>query len=212
MEFSAFLNQISKITKETLPGENAHFKMAPPERARLIKKLDPSDPAIRKAAVMMLVYPKDGDATLALILRNTYKGVHSSQIAFPGGKVESFDVSFEAAALRETNEEIGVPPEQINVVRSFSEIYIPPSKFRVFPFLGYCSNTPVFIPDPAEVAGIIEFSLEALLDEQTLVVNNMATSYSESVAVPTFKVGDRYVWGATAMMLSELKDVLKTVQ
>jgi 8-oxo-dGTP pyrophosphatase MutT (NUDIX family) len=185
--------------------------MAPPERADIIRNIDHSKFNPRKAAVMMLLYPRNDKANMVLILRNSYKGVHSSQIAFPGGKIEDDDPSPEHAALRETHEEIGIAPNQITVVRAFTEIFIPPSNFMVFPFLGYSTEELIFNPDPSEVAGIIEFPIADFIDESTVVNNVMQTSYSESIAVPAFKVGDHIVWGATAMILSELKQVLKTV-
>lgn len=211
MDFQDFLNYVPKIAKESLPGESAHLKMAPPERRAILKTLDFETLNLRKAAVMMLVYPKNGKAQLALILRNSYKGVHSSQIAFPGGKVEPTDTSLEDTALRETHEEVGISREQITVVMPFSNVYIPPSNFMVYPFLGYATEEILFLPDPAEVAGMIEFPLADFLDDRIIVNNRMATSYSESIDVPAFKIGEHYVWGATAMILSELKEVIKRV-
>lgn len=165
----------------------------------------------RKAAVMMLFYPKQNQAHLVLIVRNSYPGVHSSQIAFPGGKVEDVDNSMQETALRETFEEVGIPADKITVVREFSDVYIPPSNFMVSPFLGYSEEELQFIPDPSEVAGIIELSLKDFLDDVNEVVKRMATSYTSDIDVPSFKVGEYIVWGATAMMLSELKEVLKRV-
>jgi len=158
---------------------------------------------------MMLFYPKNDMTHLILILRNSYKGVHSSQIAFPGGKVELEDKSIQHAALRETEEEIGVSVNKINIIKPFSQVYIPPSNFMVFPFLGYSTEELVFRPDPKEVAGLLELSLVDFLDENAVVYKNMKTSYSENSKVPAFKIQDHYVWGATAMMLSELKETLK---
>lgn len=211
MEFREFLRHVPKIAKESLPGEDAHLKMAPPERMAILKKLDIDKMNLRKAAVMMLIYPKNSQAHLALILRNTYNGVHSSQIAFPGGKTEASDPSFEYTALRETHEEVGIAPELITVVRAFTKVYIPPSNFMVFPYFGYSESELEFLPDPAEVAGIIELPLSVFLDERTVVNHVGATSYSESISYPAFQIGHHHVWGATAMMLSELKDVLKRV-
>ncbi|RZJ35563.1 MAG: CoA pyrophosphatase [Flavobacterium sp.] len=212
MEFNRFLELVPKIANIALPGERAHFKMAPPERQKIMESFDISTANPRKAAVTMLVYPSASQATLALIRRNSYKGVHSSQIAFPGGKVESYDESDLATALRETNEEIGIAPGTIELVRPFSPVYIPPSNFFVAPFLGYCNHHPQFIPDPREVASMVELPLRVLLDESSIVLKQMATSYSESIAVPSILIGDDTIWGATAMMLSELKDVLAAVQ
>lgn len=213
MQFSHFLQIIPKITKVTLPAESAHAKMSPPERLEKMKAIDFSTINAKQAAVLMLIYPnpENNQAMIALIERNSYKGVHSSQVAFPGGKVESFDASKLHTALRETEEEIGVPIPDITVVCPFSEVYIPPSNFRVAPFLAYCTEKPRFIPDPREVAAMIEYPVSALLDDDLTEDRRMATSYSESIIVPVFKAGQHTIWGATAMMLSELKEVLKAV-
>ncbi|WP_298222928.1 CoA pyrophosphatase [Flavobacterium sp.] len=211
MDFQTFLDCIPKLEREILLGEAAHVLMTPPERADIMKTLDIEKANPRKAAVMMLFYPRNEKTNIILILRNSYKGVHSSQIAFPGGKVEESDDSLMHTALRETHEEIGIAPEQITVIRPFSEVYIPPSNFMVSPFLGYSNDTLIFKPDPSEVAGIIEFPIENFLDDTIVVNRMMETAYSKSIAVPSFKIYDHYVWGATAMMLSELKETLKNV-
>ncbi len=210
MEFENFLSLIPKIKNLSLPGEDAHAKMAPPERADLIRNIDWATLNPRRAAVLMLVYPNNGTASLALIQRNEYKGVHSSQIAFPGGKIEPSDPSPLHTAIRETYEEIGVAPSEVVVARPFSRVYIPPSNFEVSPFLAYVEHAPVFDPDPREVAQIVSFGFEAFLDDSNIVINQMATSYSQRVDVPAFRAGDKIIWGATAMMLSELKEVVKT--
>jgi 8-oxo-dGTP pyrophosphatase MutT (NUDIX family) len=211
MDFQDFLTCIPKLTREELPAEAAHDLMTPPERKDLMKSIDFESKKPRKAAVMMLLYPKDSQTYLVLIKRNTYPGVHSSQIAFPGGKVELEDESHQHTALRETHEEIGIAPNQIQVIRAFSEVYIPPSNFMVYPFMGISQQQLEFVPDPEEVAGIIEFPLRQFLDDQIAVVKKMDTAYSQSINVPAFKIYEHYVWGATAMMLSELKETLKKV-
>lgn len=208
MIFTDFLNYIPKIAKENLIGEEAHQKMSPPERLAFIKENDPGNFNPKKAAVLMLFYPKGGETHVVLIVRNAYPGVHSSQIGFPGGKVETFDINLEATALRETQEEIGISPEQISIVKSFSELYIPPSNFVVFPFLGYSCDELIFTPDPREVFGIIELSVAELLDDANFTTQILETSYMKEVELPVFKFGDKIVWGATGMMLSELKEVL----
>lgn len=208
MDFQNFLNMIPKIEVETLLAEVAHRKMSPPERMAIMAELDLEVFNPRKSAVMMLFYPKDSETHLVLIVRNSYPGVHSSQIAFPGGKMEEDDLSLLHAALRETHEEIGVPPEKIAVIRAFSQVYIPPSNYMVYPFMGYSEEELVFTPDSDEVADIIEVSLRDFLDDRNIVSQRMATSYSDSIEVPAFKINDHYVWGATAMMLSELKEIL----
>ena len=175
-----------------------------------MKNIDPETFNPKRAAVLMLVYPGEEGAALSLIRRNSYKGVHSSQIAFPGGKIEADDASPLYAALRETEEEIGVDRGTVEVVAPLSPVYIPPSNFCVSPFLGYCHSRPFFIPDPREVSEIIEMPLSVLLDDRTIRIQQMPTSYSESIEVPCFVFDEYEVWGATAMMLSELRDVLKS--
>ncbi len=211
MHFSEFLRHIPQIQHAFLPGENAHDKMSPPERRSIMQTLDLKIKKPRKAAVMMLFYPRNEQVNLVLIIRNAYPGVHSSQIAFPGGKREKEDQSFTDTALRETEEEIGISRKQITVVREFSQVYIPPSNFLVYPFMGYSSEELIFNPDPNEVAGMIEMPLDHFLNDENVIDYDMATSYSSSISVPVFAINEHRVWGATAMMMSELKDVLKSV-
>lgn len=190
---------------------DAHLKMAPTERMEALKKLNKDHLTPKIAAVLMLVYPKNNQSHIVLIIRNSYPGVHSSQIAFPGGKSELFDKNLANTALRETEEEIGVEMSSVEIVRPFSEVFIPPSNFMVTPFLGYTEKTPQFVLQPDEVAGIIEMPLQNLFDDRIVVQRKLMTSYSIAVDVPAFKVKEHIVWGATAMMISELKDTFRMV-
>ncbi len=211
MNFETFMALVPKLANSPLPGEESHLKMAPPERRELMQNIDPASFNPRQAAVLALVFPKGERAALALIRRNSYKGVHSSQIALPGGKIERDDASALYAALRETEEEIGVDRSLVQLVAPLSPVYIPPSNFSVSPFLAFCERSPVFIPDPREVSEIIEMPLEILLDQSSVQLKRMPTSYSEAIDVPCFAFGPYHIWGATAMMLSELRDVLKNL-
>jgi 8-oxo-dGTP pyrophosphatase MutT (NUDIX family) len=211
MDFQVFLQILPYLDAVNLPGEEAHNIMAPIERLEITRKLNFDLIKPKTAAVMMLLYPKDSITHLVLIVRNSYKGVHSSQIAFPGGKYENEDVNFMQTALRETCEEIGIHQNKIEVLKAFTHLYIPPSNFMVYPFLGICRDEIDFYPDPKEVADIIELPLSTFLNDSILTNNEMATSYAKSVVVPAFKIDEHIVWGATAMMLSELKVVLNSV-
>ena len=211
MLFDQFIEYIPKIRKQQLPSAAAHAKMVPKERLsaqdpEYYKSLNP-----RRSAVMMLFYPKAGAAHLALIKRNAYDGVHSSQISFPGGKVEPDDIDLADTALRETFEEIGVHPAEIDVVMPFTEIYIPPSNFLVAPFLGVAINQPVFNPNPQEVQLLIELPVSTFLDDSIVVNAELQTSYALKMTVPAFKVDEHIIWGATAMILSELKETIKSI-
>lgn len=211
MDFSDFLKYVPKIAKESLPATIAHAKMIPPGRIELLNNQDYSKIIPRKAAVLMLLYPKNSITHLALILRNSYPGIHASQIAFPGGKVEDFDLSLSETALRETHEEIGIPAKKVTVIRAFTEVYIPPSNFLVSPFLGFAKEELLFTLSPEEVDEVIELPLYQFLDEKNVITAKMSTSYASNIQVPAFQINEHLVWGATAMMMSELKEIIKKV-
>lgn len=211
MDFSDFLKYVPKIAKESLPATIAHAKMIPPERIELLNNQDFSQITPKKAAILMLLYPKKSITHLALIVRNSYPGIHASQIAFPGGKVEEFDLSLSETALRETHEEIGIAAKKVTVIRAFTEVYIPPSNFLVSPFLGFAEEELSFTICPDEVDEIIELPLYQFLDDEIVITVNMSTSYASNIQVPAFQINEHLVWGATAMMMSELKEILKKV-
>lgn len=193
-------------------GEKAHMEMSPNFRTKELRELDVVKKNPRKAAVLALFYPNKSDETyIVLILRNTYKGIHSAQMGFPGGKVELTDKDLEETAIRETYEEVGVRPENINILKKLTKIYIPPSNFWVYPFIGTANHTPNFVRQETEVEKIVEVSLEDFLNESNLVEKRLSTSYAKEVDVPAFLLNGHVVWGATAMMLNEVKMVLKSL-
>lgn len=209
MDFQDFLQYVPNLIPVALPAVAAHIKMAPKERIEALKNPDLKIENPRIAAVMMLLYPKHEKTHLVLIVRNAYNGVHSSQIAFPGGKYENTDANYEETALRETHEEVGVAPEKIEILKQFTPMYIPPSNFLVHPFLGISKEELLFYPDIREVADVIELPLSVFLSEEIMIEATLSTSYGDNVLVPAFNIQNHIVWGATAMILSELRDVLK---
>jgi 8-oxo-dGTP pyrophosphatase MutT (NUDIX family) len=209
MDFQDFLQYVPNLIPVELPATLAHIKMAPKGRIEELKNFDLTTKTPRIAAVMMLFYPKNDETHLVLIVRNAYNGVHSSQIAFPGGKYEISDVNFEETALRETEEEVGVSSEKIEIVKHFTPMYIPPSNFLVHPFLGIAKEELSFFPDIREVADIIELPLSVFLNDEIIIETTLSTSYAANVLVPAFNIQNHVVWGATAMILSELREVLK---
>jgi 8-oxo-dGTP pyrophosphatase MutT (NUDIX family) len=212
MDFDLFSKSVPKIKNLPLPGENAHYKMTPAFRAQELEAFRFKARNPKKAGVMALFYPDDQQHTkLLLILRKTYKGVHSNQIAFPGGKAEKIDIDLLQTALRETQEEVGVDPGQIEVIRQMSTVYIPPSNFEVQPYLGLSRGATTFRLQKSEVEALVEVRLADFLDDANVFTQYLNTSYAKNVAVPAFHLNEQTVWGATAMMLSEIKDLLKQV-
>jgi 8-oxo-dGTP pyrophosphatase MutT (NUDIX family) len=209
LKYDSFSKIITKIENSDLPGELAHEIMSPPFRKSLAKQMREKANNAKKAAVMALFYPYSAfETTLALILRNSYPGVHSDQVGFPGGKIELSDPSFRSAALRETEEEIGISAHKINVVKSMSPLYIPPSNFLVYPFMGIVHESPVFVREESEVQEVIEVKISDFLNPSSVIRTKVPTSYKMEVEVPAFLLNGHVVWGATAMMLSEIKEVL----
>jgi 8-oxo-dGTP pyrophosphatase MutT (NUDIX family) len=212
MTFEAFEKQIVKIANLSLPGEDAHYKMAPIERLEALTKVARDKNEARKASVLALFYPSvTNEPYLILILRKTYKGVHSAQVGFPGGKAEDEDDSPKETALRETEEEVGVARNTVTVLKKMTEIYIPPSDFFVQPFIGLTKDTPEFIAQDDEVEALIEVPLSHFLDNSIITTKKITTSYAIDIEVPAYILNGHIVWGATAMMLSEIRELLLRV-
>ncbi len=208
MDFNSFLTHISSLQEKPLGGIESQFKMAPEIR----KEIDIRSfvkPDAKSAAVLALFYPDQNNETHVLLTqRASYNGTHSAQISFPGGKIEKSDVDLAHTALRETYEETAVPMHDVSIVKELTKTYIPPSNFWVSPFIGTIKYRPQFVANH-EVSSLIEVKLSAFLDDKAVIIKNMTTSYMKQVDVPCFKLNDYIVWGATAMILSEIKDYLK---
>jgi len=161
---------------------------------------------------MVVFYPDKSDNTsFLLILRKTYKGVHSNQVGFPGGRLEIFDKNLKHTALRETEEEVGIAKSDVEVLKRLTKLYIPPSNFWVYPYVGLLYKTPNLVPQKSEVEKILEIDIDEFLDENSLIKQKLSTSYASNIEVPAFSLNGQVVWGATAMMLSELKELLREI-
>lgn len=218
MNFKDLKRIIPKLKLSNLNSKTSQIKLAPSFRKEFIKLNSNKLLNSKKAAVTAALYADDSNLVrLILILRNTYNGVHSNQIGFPGGRLEEDDKTLFDTAIRETFEEIGIAVEKNELIRELKEIYIPPSNFNVYPFLVLLNHPPSFVKDDKEVKEIITIDLDSLLNckiTQTLIpvptkLNELNTQ--NDVLVPTFKLAGYNVWGATAMMLSEIRDLINDV-
>jgi len=191
-----------------LPGEDAHVEMFP-LRARTSDVLK-SSLNYRPSAVMGLLYPVNDQHHIILIERQDYDGKHSGQMSFPGGKKEESDSNELDAALRETEEEIGIPGYEIDVIGKLTDVYIPVSNFLVHPFLGYLRSTPNYVINEREVKSILSFDIRELLIEQNKIVTDVLVGKGNTFKdVPAFFIQEKVIWGATALMLNEFKSILK---
>jgi 8-oxo-dGTP pyrophosphatase MutT (NUDIX family) len=166
-------------------------------------------PHPRESAVLILIHPHQGDAGITLIKRPIYEGVHSGQMAFPGGKKDVGDESLLHTALREVHEEVGIqlPTEKKYYV--LNEIFIPPSQLLVQPFATVLSHEPVFIPNENEVAQLVPIPLAHFgAKMKTEHMGIFMPHIQETKTVPAIRFEEHLIWGATAMMLFELRDRL----
>ncbi|MDC0909742.1 CoA pyrophosphatase [Flavobacteriaceae bacterium] len=217
MNFKDLKRIIPKLKLSNLNSKTSQIKLAPSFRKEFIKLNSNKLLNSKKAAVIAALYEDDNKVRLILILRNTYNGVHSNQIGFPGGRVEDYDKTLFDTAIRETYEEIGVRVQKNELIRELHEIYIPPSNFNVYPFLVILNHPPSFVKDDKEVKEVITIDLEYLLNckiTQTQIsipekLNEL--NIQNDVEVPAFKLAGYNVWGATAMMLSEIRDLINDV-
>ncbi|GAB3937892.1 NUDIX hydrolase [Larkinella terrae] len=205
--FHSFANALRERLAEPLPGPDAHLKMA--SRSRLRMAMQPNE-RTRRSAVLIVFYPYQNSIYLPLILRPQYDGVHAGQMAFPGGRMERSDESLIRTALREAQEEVGIRVTDVTVLGKLTEIYIPPSNFFVQPVVGILPYRPDFYPDPREVEHVVEVSLDELMDE-TIVGENAIEVRGVAIDAPFYQLQGFKVWGATAMMISELLTVINSV-
>ena len=144
-----------------------------------------------------------------MMLRPEYGGVHSGQVSFPGGRVEKSDTGLVQTALRESNEELGIPQEKVEILGNLTELFIIASNFTVLPVVGSLDFRPEFIPDEREVVEIIETPISNLLDSKVIKERGFEVGAGYSINAPYFDINGHHVWGATAMMLSEFLTVYK---
>ena len=198
---------LQKSLAGPLPGLAAQFTMAP--RHGSDRTLTPMiEASCLKAGVMLLLYLRRDEPHLVLIRRTSTVLRHKDQIGFPGGQLEAGEDAVQAA-LRETGEEIGVPPDRIDVVGSLTPLFIPPSNFCIYPVVGTAEGPLVFTPEQSEVAEIIEVPFAHLLDPASARREDW-TLGGRTVEVPFYAFGPHKIWGATAMVLAEFLVLLRT--
>jgi len=190
--------------QQPLPGFEA--------QRRMIGRVLPTPASIpenaRLSAVLGLLFPVKDDLRVLLIRRTEDGHAHSGQISFPGGRKDEEDETLLHTALREAREEVGIDTNEIKVLGQLSSTYIPVSNFHVFPFLAFAKEKPITIPNSLEVAYTIEVSLNDLLKEDFKTKTTVTSSADKSFIreVNAYRLHDGgIIWGATAMIISELE-------
>ena len=208
MNFDELIVFLEKRTQKPMPGAVAHNLMMPKlSNGAPIQIKHPSPP--RESAVLILLYNKDGVPYFPLIQRPQYEGVHSGQIALPGGKQEPADRNLFETALREAEEEIGVMKSQVEVVGNLTPFYVAASNYNVLPVIGKMDHEPPFVPDLREVEEIIHPSVGDLIQADNKKEKEVIARGGVKLQSPYFDLFGKTVWGATAMMLSEFAVIME---
>ena len=207
MRFEKFIEQLKLELENPLPGNAAHLKMAPGSNEEIKKKYSEFPVDAKRASTVCLLFPINDEPHFTLIKRTEDGRAHSGQIAFPGGRIENEESKIEAA-IRETEEELGFKIYENNILKELTNIYVFVSQFIVFPFLAFTNKNPNFIAQESEVAQILKVKVADLLDDKNCMRKDINVR-GMKMNVPCFLLNNQIVWGATAVMLSEIKEIIK---
>lgn len=195
---------IEQALQNGLPGAAAQELMAPSLRPPEHLNFDTSNP--RSSGVMILLFPAEEGLSTVFIHR-THWGPHGGQISLPGGKMEPTDADLVATAFRESEEEIGIRPDQVRTLGLLTPLYVPYSNYHIQPVVTYTGTQPSFVPDTKEVESILTAPLEKLFhpdNRKTMIIKRLGIE----ISAPYYNTGGYRVWGATAMIISEFEVVL----
>lgn len=204
------VNSLKQRLQEPLPGHAAQNKMA--ARVREMPLEIPDDAKL--SAVLALLFPQDDELNLLLIKRIEDGKPHSGQISFPGGRKDDTDKDLQETALRETFEEVGIPSSDIDMLGALSSLYIPVSYSNVFPFVGYIDSMPEYTLSVDEVQYTLEVPLKQLFVPQKKIITHITPAAFRDITIkaPAYEWDTQHlIWGATAMMIAELEEVLNSL-
>ncbi len=200
------LQYLEEALKEPKPGLEAQLKMITNPRPGNRTYTEVED-TCNKAGVLILIYPVKNRLHLVFTRRTARVDIHQAQISFPGGRKEP-EESFKEAALREAEEELNIVPNSVRIIGELTPLYIPPSNYCVYPVVAVTDKQPDFQPSPEEVEEVIEIPLNHLMDPQH-IQREVWPYKGKDIEVPFFFFKGHKIWGATAMMLAELVELLK---
>ncbi len=200
------LESLEARLKGPKPGLAAQLRMVPDPRPGQ-KTYEEVRDTCRPAAVLILLYPRRGRLHLVLTLRTSKVDHHRDQVSFPGGEKDGHETTIEAA-LREAAEELRVRPADVRVLGELTPLYVPPSNYCIYPLVAAAERRPAFRRAPAEVAEVIDLPLDVLFEPKT-VRREVWRLHGRDTVVPFYEFGGHKIWGATAMILAELAEMIR---
>lgn len=209
LSFNTTIFYLKQELEKKLPGLKSQLKAEPSSRSHYMKLEKTTEH--KHSSVLILLYPIDGVPYIVFIKRAKSKGPHSGQIGLPGGMSEPTDKSMIETALREASEEIGINSDEITILGTLTSLYIPVSNITVQPVIGYANSKPVFNRQISEVDEIIEVNLESFIHSEnrtkkTLQIKDLI------IDAPGYNANEYFIWGATAMIMSEFIDIINQSQ
>lgn len=211
MNFQLFIQNLKDQLKQPLPGEIAQLKMAPVQRLAYMEYFKAGLKDWNQSAVLVCLYPHLDSIYTVLMLRPSEQGAHSDQVSFPGGRFEEGDGSLEMTAIREAQEEVGIEPSSLEMIGKLTPVYIPVSNYLVHPFIAASFIRPNFSINRNEVKQIIETEITPFLDDSIKSRGIFESGLRIEIEAPFYEVQEHKIWGATAMILSELETILQNL-
>lgn len=203
-DFSHIRSYLRSALSHTLPGEKAHRLLLPEGR-----KLKPtaSNTSANQSGVLLTLFPDKEQLFTCFIRRPITMKNHAGQISFPGGRQESQDPDLVATALRESQEEVGLDPMRLDILGSLTPLYVPISNFCISPVVGWSESKPEFHINQTEVDDLILAPVDVLLTPDAIQTTHIDTLRGIR-EVPCFRFNGHIIWGATAMIFSEFREIL----
>jgi len=210
--FEYFCEILRNRCRMTLPGADAQNKMVPAVRIKQMEERIKSGITPKDSSILIPLYKHHQKVTTVLIHRTHSNGVHSRQIAFPGGKMDVRDKDHYETAVREAKEELGIYPDNVEYIGKLTDLYVPPSNFIIHPFIGFLREKQDFFRDEKEVESFFETPLVNFCDPGKKKVHPFKMVDDTIIETPCYDIDGHFVWGATAMIISEFAEILHEIK